>query len=75
MSETPAEAAAPSAPSTDRVDPLTDFTRALEARTGRSFADHAALHRFSIDEAPIFWRAFAEFSGLRWSGEAVPAIS
>ncbi|MCB9537913.1 MAG: acetoacetate--CoA ligase [Myxococcales bacterium] len=75
MSETPAEAAAPSAPSTDRVDPLTDFTRALEARTGRRFADHAALHRFSIDEAPIFWRAFAEFSGLRWSGEAVPAIS
>ncbi len=56
-------------------DPLSVFTRTLSARTGRVFADHTALHRFSIDEAPIFWRAFVEFAGLRWSGEAVPALS
>lgn len=66
MSDTPSDAPR---------DPLSAFTRTLAARTGRAFADHAALHRFSVDDAPIFWRAFVEFAGLRWSGEAVPALS
>ena len=35
---------------------LTGFSRAVEADGAGPFADYAALHRWSIDHAPVFWQ-------------------
>ena len=35
---------------------LTGFIRAAEADGAGPFADYAALHRWSLDHAPVFWR-------------------
>jgi acetoacetyl-CoA synthetase len=43
---------------------LTAFTRELEARTGRTFEDFAALHRFSIGAPAEFWRGVWDFCGV-----------
>jgi len=47
---------------------LTEFRRYCEQRTGRQFADHAALDAFSVAEFRSFWRLFLEWSGLRVEG-------
>ena len=41
---------------------LTEFQRALEARTGQSFATYAELHEFSIREPEPFWRMVWEYT-------------
>ncbi|SAK44630.1 acetoacetyl-CoA synthetase [Caballeronia pedi] len=52
---------------------MTVFTAALQARTGRSFDDYAALHDFSVREYRTFWKYFMQWPpGLTWSGEAEP---
>lgn len=50
------------------------FRAVLEARTGRSFPDHHALHAFSVAEFRTFWKAFLEGCGgpLGISGAADP---
>jgi acetoacetyl-CoA synthetase len=40
---------------------LTGFIRAAEADGAGPFADYAALHRWSIDHAPVFWRQIWTF--------------
>ncbi|MDE1182311.1 acetoacetate--CoA ligase [Paraburkholderia sp.] len=52
---------------------LTAFTAALEKETGKSFADYAALHDFSVREFRTFWQFLLRSSeGLEWSGDAEP---
>jgi acetoacetyl-CoA synthetase len=51
---------------------LTDFGNFCAARTGQSFPDHAALHRFSVEEFRRFWRLFLEWSGLICDGDPEP---
>ncbi len=51
---------------------LTDFGNFCAARTGQSFPEHAALHRFSVEEFRRFWRLFLEWSGLICDGDPEP---
>jgi acetoacetyl-CoA synthetase len=43
---------------------LTAFTNWLSQRTGRTFADYAALHQWSIEHLEDFWEAYLGFTGL-----------
>ena len=54
-------------PSPERIaaSRLTAFTRALGTRSGRSFADYAALHQFSVEHKDAFWDAVWELCGIR----------
>jgi acetoacetyl-CoA synthetase len=54
---------------------LTEFSDFCAARTGRSFADHAAFHCFSVAEFRCFWRLFLDWSGLLWEGEPEPVCT
>lgn len=61
------------APERIAASQMTAFTVALEAHTGRVFADYAALHDFSVREYRTFWRCFVQWArGLDWSGDAEP---
>ena len=53
-------------PSPKRVEAsnLAAFMRGVEARTGRPFADYAALHAWSVAEPEAFWAAVWEFVGI-----------
>lgn len=53
---------------------LTAFTAALAARNGQAFADHAALHEFSVREYRVFWQCFAEWArgSLEVAGSIYP---
>lgn len=57
------------APGTDRVasSAMAAFTRMLERRTQRTYGSIAALHHYSITETAQFWKAVAEFAGMRWA--------
>ena len=51
---------------------ITAFTRQAEARWGRSFADYAALHAWSIDQPAEFWTSIWEYGEVKGSrGEVV----
>ena len=52
------------APDARRHTQLGRFWHAAEARTGRTFADYAALHRWSVDDREAFWGLYAEFAGI-----------
>ena len=39
------------------------------AAKGYNFHDYSELHRFSITEAGLFWRACADFCGFKWQRE------
>jgi hypothetical protein len=39
---------------------MTAFTRFCAAQTGRRFPDYAALHRFSVEEFPLFWQIYLQ---------------
>ncbi|MGZ4537779.1 MAG: acetoacetate--CoA ligase [Blastococcus sp.] len=56
-------------PSAERVEGarLTEFTRFAEARTGRRFADYAALYEWSTTELEEFWQAIWDFFDVRSS--------
>jgi acetoacetyl-CoA synthetase len=43
---------------------MTAFTEWLGQHTGRTFADYAALHRWSIEHLEDFWEAYLDFTGL-----------
>lgn len=43
---------------------LTQFTRALEARSGRVFPDYASLHRYSVAEPGAFWTGVWDLCGV-----------
>ncbi len=46
---------------------ITAFTRQAEARWGRSFADYAALHGWSIDQPAEFWTSIWEYGEVKGS--------
>ena len=46
---------------------ITAFTRQAEARWGRSFADYAALHAWSIDQPAEFWTSIWEYGEVKGS--------
>ncbi len=46
---------------------ITAFTREAEARWGRSFADYAALHGWSIDQPAEFWTSIWEYGEVKGS--------
>ncbi|MCW0212429.1 MAG: acetoacetate--CoA ligase [Pseudonocardia sp.] len=64
---------APSPDSTGGTQ-LAAFRALCEQRAGRSLADPAALHAFSVEQAPVFWRAVLDWSGVPWSGTADEVI-
>ncbi|MGY1621828.1 acetoacetate--CoA ligase [Geodermatophilus sp. SYSU D00965] len=53
---------------------LASFRDLCEQRAGRSLADPAELHAFSVEEPETFWHAFLEWSQLPWSGLATPVL-
>lgn len=63
-------------PSTETAERsrMTAFTRFCERESGRALADYAALHRFSVEEAPLFWECLLRFSGLVFDGAVRPAL-
>ncbi|MBN9698365.1 MAG: acetoacetate--CoA ligase, partial [Zoogloea sp.] len=46
---------------------ITAFSRQAEARWGRSFADYAALHEWSIDQPAEFWTSIWEYGEVKGS--------
>jgi acetoacetyl-CoA synthetase len=54
-------------PSADRIadSRLTAFSRALEQRTGRQFANYAELHQLSVRDPHAFWPAVWDFASVR----------
>jgi acetoacetyl-CoA synthetase len=46
---------------------ITAFTRQAEARWGRSFADYAALHGWSVDQPAEFWTSIWEYGEVKGS--------
>jgi acetoacetyl-CoA synthetase len=43
---------------------MTAFTDWLKQRTGQTFADYAALHRWSIEHLADFWEAYLDFTNI-----------
>jgi acetoacetyl-CoA synthetase len=43
---------------------MTAFTDWLSQRTGRTFSDYEALHRWSIEHLAEFWEAYLDFTGI-----------
>ena len=62
-------------PSVERVrrSRLTEFTRFAEQRTGRRFADYAALYGWSTTEIEQFWQAVWDFFDI-WSAAPHTAV-
>ncbi len=54
---TPSEAAI-------RQTRMTAFADWLSQRTGRTFGDYEALHRWSIEHLADFWEAYLDFTGI-----------
>ena len=46
---------------------LARFWHAAEAHTGQTFADYAALHRWSVERSADFWSFYADFAGVRFT--------
>ncbi len=55
-------------PSTARIAAanLTRFAAVASTRARLDLGDYAALHAWSLREPEAFWRALAEFAGIRW---------
>ena len=51
---------------------LAEFVRFVTGRTGKRFADYAALHEFSTSELDLFWALLLEWSGALTSGDVLP---
>ena len=56
-----------------RSSQMAAFARYVEGELGRGVGDYPALHAFSIDDIPAFWRCFVAWSGIRRSGDLYPA--
>ena len=63
MSDAPSPLWVPSAARVQQSQ-LTAFTEQLRERTGEALHDYEALHRFSIDQAEVFWDAVWAFAGI-----------
>ena len=50
------------------------FRRHVAVSQNVSLPDYATLHRYSVEQAPAFWRAWLERAPILWSGSAEPAI-
>ena len=63
-------------PSPERVatSNLTAFMKAASAVADRSFADYAALWRWSVDDPGAFWRLVWTFFGVIGEGPGEPAV-
>jgi acetoacetyl-CoA synthetase len=62
-------------PAAIRRTRMTAFTDWLGRRTGVTFADYAALHRWSTEHLEDFWQAYLEFSGLITHGSSRQVLS
>ncbi|WP_305092380.1 acetoacetate--CoA ligase [Prescottella sp. R16] len=64
-------------PSGDDVERarITDFTRYVERRTGRTLAGYDALWRWSIDDLDGFWQALREYFDVPITGGPSPALA
>ncbi|HXZ09120.1 MAG TPA: AMP-binding protein, partial [Paraburkholderia sp.] len=52
---------------------MTAFAAALSARAGVDLSDYAALHAFSVQHYPTFWRSLVEsMTGLDYAGDLEP---
>src|SRR5919109_4698444 len=54
---------------------MTAFTDWLSQRTGLTFPDYDALHRWSIEHLEDFWGAYLEFTGLITSAQPANVLS
>ncbi|MEN8007907.1 MAG: acetyl-coenzyme A synthetase N-terminal domain-containing protein, partial [Candidatus Krumholzibacteriota bacterium] len=63
-------------PAPGRIDAalVTRFRRDVNQRLGLDLADYAALHGWSVDDRPAFWRALWEFAGVVGDGPGRPAV-
>jgi acetoacetyl-CoA synthetase len=63
-------------PSRERVlaSNLMAFARAVEPEAGEPLSDYAALHKFSIEQPGLFWRALWRFAGVLGEGEDGPVL-
>jgi len=53
---------------------MAHFMRWLEADTGQTFADYAALWRWSVEQVGPFWQALARYFEVRLGGSNEPAL-
>ena len=53
---------------------LRQFQLGVETRTGLTFIDYDALHRWSVDNPAIFWAEVAAFCGLQFDVECTDVL-
>src|SRR5690242_1716603 len=53
---------------------MTDFMSHVARVCGRSFDNHDAFHRFSVEEPEAFWGCLVDWLGLEIEGERTPAL-
>jgi len=63
-------------PSAQRIEQaqMTRFQRQLRERGMPVGKDYAALHAWSVAEPGVFWRELAEYCGVTWEGDVLPAL-
>lgn len=54
---------------------LSAFMRFCEQRCGRRFGEYAEFELWAIREASSFWTLLLQWSGLKYEGQPVPAIT
>ena len=54
--------------SAPRRPQVAEFRRHLSALTDRDLGTPEALHRWSVEHYPVFWRAWLDCAGLAWEG-------
>jgi acetoacetyl-CoA synthetase len=62
-------------PAAIRRTRMTAFTDWLSQRTGLTFADYEALHRWSTEHLEDFWQAYLEFTGMITHGSSTQVLS
>ena len=60
---------------TSRRPQLADFRACCAELAGTDLDSTAALHAFSVQRYPDFWRTFLTWSGLVWEGTAEPVCT
>ncbi|MDP7419577.1 MAG: acetyl-coenzyme A synthetase N-terminal domain-containing protein, partial [Gammaproteobacteria bacterium] len=53
---------------------LRQFQSDVEAGTGLTFTDYAALHQWSIEFPALFWAEVADFCGLQFDVECTDVL-
>ncbi len=59
-------------PSAERITSarLTDWQEFLHRKQGLSFADYAALHRWSVENREAFWQSLVDYFGVKFHTQA-----